>query len=1117
MKKYFVKVISLIMIIEIILISMMPVTNFAESDSDSAILFFDDFDDYTEEYIQKAEKNEIGYYGKDKYVLRNDISSQSYVSGGETKISAGISENIARLVNNVFDTSGGMSLQLISQGIVTKGSMYKSSNISDDNIDGKGLVFSAKFMIPENSVYNNGVGFAVGLSPINVDGTAPDAVCKDKNYQIKENYLKNNYKFLSAQGMEFSVFGEVMDTLKAGEVYNFELKMVPVNNKEYRVFAKLNDYETEIFSDNIPTVNEMKTYRYSFISLHNHGWLTYSSGLNEDGTVEYSNGKPLVYIDDIKFESKSPSEVNIPDVAVYEDYCLFEEDFSNCGTSQGYVTAGDVSEEYENNSFVVSYNAKSIKSDSEKFPGYVTAGDSTKIAKVSEKRNFGSGNSLQLQSQGILYNAAIVKKSNITYEKIKNKTLTFKTEFMIPSAGQWNNGTVAAITISGKSGDQNIQPDSALVSSDFLLSDINSKYMLAGIGLGSDYKRNLQVFGECISEIDDDKVYKLTVVMTPDGTGGYSVSVMLNDTFKTISGGSVPSSSEIGAYECVSVINHSNRWNTSSSHSADDPYINDKDLIFFDNISFNGKPTFFVSSNGDNSNDGNYASPFKTVKRALSMVQNGIGATIIAKSDISLDILPKLPDGQINFCGASASVNLKLADDFECRSDVVFDNLLLAGSSVFANGKKMVIGDRVTTADRITVYGGGNGKEINGDTDICLYGGKYNRVYGGSYNAQVNGSTNVVFGGNCNSGDGIDDGKSNISPCYVYGGGNGGGVLGKTNVTLLDDAVTKYIVGGGEGKLGTVGVSTNINICGGKVMNVYGGSATSSPALSCDTNITITDGVAEGLFGGSEGTNLTGNTHLYLLGGEVTRRVYSGCYNATSGWLVITISTSNHVKGTTNIVMNGKAKLATKASSFSNAGVFSGSRLGSKNAEEVNTLVFLNGSYDSNKSLIGDKSGWSSTFKSLESYTVNVGNGGIAGFAGKGKLNLKPNAGMAGKIGGKIYGAEIVGIPEGVTTVEFVKNFAVNSVTRDKTSGKIFVDYTANNYFNALNPRVYTAIYEKLSDGSLKMLNIQMCKIGDKLVLDAPDKIDNDICYVIKIMFISENLTPMIGVYETVY
>ena len=30
------------------------------------------------------------------------------------------------------------------------------------------------------------------------------------------------------------------------------------------------------------------------------------------------------------------------------------------------------------------------------------------------------------------------------------------------------------------------------------------------------------------------------------------------------------------------------------------------------------------------------------------------------------------------------------------------------------------------------------------------------------------------------------------------------------------------------------------------------------------------------MFGGSEGTNLTGNAYLYLLGGEVTRRVFSG-------------------------------------------------------------------------------------------------------------------------------------------------------------------------------------------------------------------------------------------------
>lgn len=65
---------------------------------------------------------------------------------------------------------------------------------------------------------------------------------------------------------------------------------------------------------------------------------------------------------------------------------------------------------------------------------------------------------------------------------------------------------------------------------------------------------------------------------------------------------------------------------------------------------------------------------------------------------------------------------------------------------------------------------------------------------------------------------------------------------------------------------GSVGRSTNVKIKGGKVMNVFAGSASSAPTLNCDTNITMTGGTAEALFGGSEGTNLTGNAHLYLLG-----------------------------------------------------------------------------------------------------------------------------------------------------------------------------------------------------------------------------------------------------------
>ena len=53
-----------------------------------------------------------------------------------------------------------------------------------------------------------------------------------------------------------------------------------------------------------------------------------------------------------------------------------------------------------------------------------------------------------------------------------------------------------------------------------------------------------------------------------------------------------------------------------------------------------------------------------------------------------------------------------------------------------------------------------------------------------------------------------------------------------------------------------------------------------------------------------------------------------------------------------------------------NSGIFAGSRIASKNAEEVNTLIFLNDSYNSKQSLIGDISNWSYLFKSFETYTI---------------------------------------------------------------------------------------------------------------------------------------------------
>lgn len=541
--------------------------------------------------------------------------------------------------------------------------------------------------------------------------------------------------------------------------------------------------------------------------------------------------------------------------------------------------------------------------------------------------------------------------------------------------------------------------------------------------------------------------------------------------------------------------------------------------------------TLYVSESGSDLNDGSAKSPLQTLNCALSMAISGVNTTIVLKRNAEIKSLPRLSSGSITIEGDYSSRILTLPETLECNSDIKFDKLKLTKSTLFASGHKLEIGSEVTSDDRLTVYGGGNGSSVNSDTNIELCGGKYDRVYGGSLNAAVNGNTNITFGGKCNKDDGIDDSNASISPCYIYGGGNNGVVSEKTNVTLDGDAVTKYIVGSGSGSGGSVGKSTNVEIKGGKVMNVYAGSAASAPTLKCDTNITMTGGTAEALFGGSEGTNLTGNAHLYLLGGEVTRRIFSGCYNGTTrtGLFSISISSTNHIKGTTTIVIGDAAKLITKNGLSSdnrmNSGIFAGSRIAFKNAEEVNTIIFINDSYNNKKSLIGDNSGWSDVFKSFETYTIKAGKGGSVDTVGSGVVSLKPDTGMAAQVGGKTYGTENINVSAGTTDVKFVKDsstkkdFSIDKVTADKTNKTVSVDYTAANYGSESEPKLFVAIYEKQSDNSrlLVKVNASDCTSGTTAAVNLGNDLETGKTYIIKAMMFNKNQQPLTNYYEINY
>ena len=489
--------------------------------------------------------------------------------------------------------------------------------------------------------------------------------------------------------------------------------------------------------------------------------------------------------------------------------------------------------------------------------------------------------------------------------------------------------------------------------------------------------------------------------------------------------------------------------------------------------------TVYVSADGNDLNSGeNTDEPLRTLGAAYGKLDTV--KKIVLMSDTEYFPASIAYDGMLEIEGYTGNEKLTLPSSTDIKGNTKLDKLAVTNkAAVFANGNKLVIGEGITTAERLTVYGGTNGSDYSGDTDITLLGGKYAAVYGGSKGADVSGSTNVLVGGKVNKGDHTDDETSDgLCPCYVYGGSENGDVGGKTNVTLDGNAVAAYISGGGSGGYSYV-TDTNIYIKGGKVINVYGGSVDGTLLENCNTHITMTGGLAEGIFGGSIFNSLKGNTYIRLVSGDVSRRVFTGCYN---DWRWDWLQTFR-VYGTTNMTIYPDIKLNTKTELSSgnrlNIGVFAGSRQGlTQFAEEINTVIFAGGCYDAQKNNMGDVSGWNDTFGNFQNYTVeSSANGEVLPTAEAGILSVLPNTGYYAKTDGKTYvNGRINAAENTVTSVEFKKDFVINSLNTADTTDGITADVglSAKNITNHKNPKIIAAVYDengKLEGVSAKLTN----------------------------------------------
>ena len=338
----------------------------------------------------------------------------------------------------------------------------------------------------------------------------------------------------------------------------------------------------------------------------------------------------------------------------------------------------------------------------------------------------------------------------------------------------------------------------------------------------------------------------------------------------------------------------------------------------------------YVSTNGVDSNIGTISAPFQTLEKALKEVVDG--GIIVLQDTVTIDTWEK-HNKEVSITGGT--LQMTWSNDIVINDSVNFYNINLlvnSATNVYANGNSVTIGKNVvwTGSPTLELHGGGMAGTTVASTDLTVLSGTYKSIFGGSKSGTVLGDTNLFVGGTVNSD--VDETDHAID-CFVFGGGNGDTIKGSTNVTFGGDAKVVYLFGGSNNANANIANGSNLNVTGGKGMSAYAGNR--NVDAKSGANAVITGGTFEQVFGGNERASMTGDVDMRVMGGTITRRVYGGCYNDTSG---LSFSTSYYVNGEISLTI-GNATIDL-SSSESDRSIYARSRY---NKDIENTqLVFSN-------------------------------------------------------------------------------------------------------------------------------------------------------------------------------
>lgn len=357
--------------------------------------------------------------------------------------------------------------------------------------------------------------------------------------------------------------------------------------------------------------------------------------------------------------------------------------------------------------------------------------------------------------------------------------------------------------------------------------------------------------------------------------------------------------------------------------------------------------TVYVSSSGSDSNAGTENAPYASLNKAIASVANG--GTVVLQDTVTL--------GSWNTHNKTLTVtggglNTSNATKIYINDSVTFENVTWQNSNaestevcVFANGHKITFGEgNVWEHSGITLklFGGKYNGTVAG-TDLTVLSGTYTAIYGGGYQDTVTGNTNLVVGGTVNSGI---DAADHDAKHYIYGGGYDNTIQGSSSLTFGGSAKAIHLFGGSNvGK--SIAGGSYLTVTGGTSMSMYGGNKSKDVGSGATT--VVTGGTFEQIFGGNESASMTGNVDLRVLGGTISRRIYGGCYNNTSG---LSFSTNYSVNGNINLVLGSKASI-TYAYDGNDKSVYAHSRHSSNANNENANLIFADsviyGNYKNDK------------------------------------------------------------------------------------------------------------------------------------------------------------------------